>query len=319
MKNIFLIKELNDKFICPVCRNKIKIFPSSMKCTNQSCGIVYPIINETPILINEKESIFSFSDFSQITNEKKPEGIIKKLKKRLSPILPSLSNNLSSKRNFFLLQNLLQEKINPKILIVGGATITTSTEMIFNSNNIVIESDVYFGPRTQIIIDAHHLPFENETFDLLIYQAVLEHVTDPYKCVKEAHRVLKSDGLIFAATPFIQQVHMKQYDFTRFTHLGHRRLFRSFKEIESGVFAGTGVALGWSIRYFVKSLTNIKVIRYLLEILVLILFFWLKYIDFLISKNKGTYDGASGYYFIGEKSDTDLTDRELINLFKGIL
>jgi SAM-dependent methyltransferase len=191
--------------------------------------------------------------------------------------------------------------------------------MIFNSNNIVVESDIYFAPRTQLIIDAHDIPFENGTFDLIIFQAVLEHVANRYKCVKEAHRVLKTDGLIFAATPVMQQVHMKQYDFTRFTHLGHRRWFRSFKEIDSGVFAGTGVALGWSIRYFAKSLTNIKLIRVFFDVSVSFLFFWLKYIDLIKLKNNGTFDGASGFYFIGEKSDTILTDKELIKLFKGIL
>ncbi|MHB8828644.1 MAG: class I SAM-dependent methyltransferase [Syntrophales bacterium] len=199
-----------------------------------------------------------------------------------------------------------------------GATITSNTGMLFKGDNIIIESDIYFGPRTQIILDGHHIPFANDTFDLIVFQAVLEHVADPYMCVNEAYRVLKSDGLIFAATPFMQQVHMKQYDFTRFTHLGHRRLFRAFKEIESGVFAGTGVALGWSIRYFAKSLTNNKMIRLLLEVCVSFLFFWLKYIDFITFKNMGTYDGASGYYFIGEKNDSVLTDKELVKLFKGI-
>ncbi len=47
------------------------------------------------------------------------------------------------------------------------------------------------------------------------------------------------------------------------------------------------------------------------------MFFWLKYIDLVIRNNKGTYDGASGFYFIGKKSDQILSDKELIKLFKG--
>ena len=317
---IFQIEEIQGKFICPVCDNKLNLTPQMAKCSNTNCGIEFPIINDIPILINENDSIFSFEDFSNhIDGSEKSESTFSKFKKFISPYFPSLSNNLSSKNNFKLLEKILSEKLRPKILIIGGATITADTEMILNSNNIVIESDVYFGPRTQIIIDGHHIPFEKDTFDLLIYQAVLEHVADPVMCIKEAHRVLKSDGLIFASTPFMQQVHMKQHDFTRFTHLGHRRLFKSFKEIESGVFAGTGVALGWSIRYFMRSLTNIKFVRLFLEGLVYFLFFWLKYIDLITYKKKGTFDGASGFYFIGEKSDTILSDKELIKLFKGLL
>ena len=318
-RNIIQIKELQDKLTCPVCQNKLIFSQKDVKCTNTDCSIEFPIINDIPILINENDSIFAFENFTNNKdNSHNSESLFLKLKKRLQPYFPSLSNNLSSQKNFKLLELLLSKKLNPKILIIGGATITTDTDMIFNSNNTVIESDIYLGPRTQIIIDGHHIPFENETFDLLIYQAVLEHVADPVLCIKEAHRVLKSDGLIFATTPFMQQVHMKQHDFTRFTHLGHRRLFRSFKEIESGVSAGSGVALGWSIRYFMRSLTNIKFVRLFLEVISIFLFFWLKYFDYFISKNNGTFDAASAFYFIGEKSNTTLTDKELIKQFKGI-
>jgi SAM-dependent methyltransferase len=225
---------------------------------------------------------------------------------------------LSSKENFILLEKLLADISSPKILIIGGATITSDTERIIKPQNVVIESDIYIGPRTQIIIDGHHIPFEDVTFDLIIYQAVLEHVVDPYQCVHEAHRVLKKNGIVYSATPFMQQVHMKQNDFTRFTFLGHRRLFRTFEEIDSGIFAGTGVALAWSIKYFCRSLTNNKLIRNILQLAVSVLFFWLKYVDHLILNNKGSYDGASGFYFIGRKSDKFLEDKDLIKLYKGV-
>ncbi|NQU31731.1 MAG: methyltransferase domain-containing protein [Bacteroidetes bacterium] len=316
--NTKLQQVITDRFICPVCKQKAYINNSVVKCSNIECGINFPIVKKIPILINEDDSIFSIKDYIN-----KPDNIviskinIKNIAKRIISFSPSLSNNLSSKNNFILLNNLLSTKIKPKVLIIGGASITTNTDMIINPNNIVVESDVSIGPRTQIIIDGHHIPFENDTFDLLIFQAVLEHVADPYKCVQEAHRVLNNDGLIFAATPFMQQVHMRAYDFTRFTHLGHRRLFRAFNEIESGVFAGTGVALGWSIRAFVNSLIRNKYFRFILSTIVSFLFFWLKYIDYITHNNKGTFNGASGFYFIGRKSDKVLSDKELIKLFKG--
>ncbi|MFA7288387.1 MAG: methyltransferase domain-containing protein [Melioribacteraceae bacterium] len=318
-KNINQLNVMKDLFVCPVCKKKAIVRNSSIKCTNILCGIVYPIIDNIPILINEEDSVFSIQNYVGETNKIATLKIhfIKKLK-WLRKIVPSLSNNLSAKKNFELLSKLLHDRVNPKILIIGGATITTNTEMIFNSKNIIIESDIYFGPRTQIIIDSHHIPFDNEIFDLVIFQAVLEHVADPYKCVKEAHRVLNKEGIVFAATPFMQQVHMGAFDFTRFTHLGHRRLFREFHEIESGVFAGTGVALGWSIKSFVSSLTNNNYLRLFFQVIVTFLFFWLKYVDYLIVNKKGIFDGASGFYFIGRKSEDILSDKELIKLFKGI-
>ena len=43
----------------------------------------------------------------------------------------------------------------------------------------------------------------------------------------------------------MQQVHMRQYDFTQFTHLGHNLLFAQFDLIKSGPVGGTGSALAW--------------------------------------------------------------------------
>jgi len=42
----------------------------------------------------------------------------------------------------------------------------------------LVETDVSFGPRTQLICDAHDLPFENNSFDGVIAQAVLQYVVE---------------------------------------------------------------------------------------------------------------------------------------------
>lgn len=64
-------------------------------------------------------------------------------------------------------------------------------------------------------------------------------------------RVLKPHGMLYAETPFMQQVHERAYDFTRFTANGHRWLFRRFEQIDAGVNRGSGAgpALAWSVRY----------------------------------------------------------------------
>ena len=43
---------------------------------------------------------------------------------------------------------------------------------------------------------------------------------------------------MYAETAFMQQVVHERYDFTRFTHVGMRRLFRGFRELRSGPVAG---------------------------------------------------------------------------------
>jgi hypothetical protein len=115
----------------------------------------------------------------------------------------------------------------------------------------------------------------------------------------------------------MQQVHFGRYDFTRFTHLGHRRLFRRFEEIESGAVCGPGMALAWSYQYFLVSFTSSRILKSFLRIFANLTSFYLKYFDYYLINKPGTFDAASGYYFIGRKSEQVLSDRDLIKMYKG--
>jgi SAM-dependent methyltransferase len=183
----------------------------------------------------------------------------------------------------------------------------------------IVSTDVSFGPLTAIICDGHDLPFADGTFDAVIVQAVLEHVVDPVRCVSEVHRVLAPHGLVYAETPFMQQVHMGPYDFTRYSHSGHRRLFRQFDEVESGVAGGPGMALAWSYQYFLLSFASSRAARGLLRAFASLTGFFLKYFDsYLVSRN-GALDAAAGIYFLGRRSDRTLSDRELVRYYRGAI
>jgi SAM-dependent methyltransferase len=182
----------------------------------------------------------------------------------------------------------------------------------------LVETDISPGPRTVLVCDAHHLPFQNESFDGVIVQAVLEHVFDPNRCVEEIHRVLKMNAVVYAETPFIQQVHEGRYDFTRFTHLGHRRLFRRFTELESGAACGPGMALAWSYQYFLLSFAESRIIRNAFLVFARLTSFYLKYFDYFLIKKRGALDAASSYYFLGEKSDHTLSDEKLLAHYRGL-
>jgi 2-polyprenyl-6-hydroxyphenyl methylase / 3-demethylubiquinone-9 3-methyltransferase len=51
-----------------------------------------------------------------------------------------------------------------------------------------------------IVADAHTLPFEDESFDIVTSMDVLEQVKDPKEIIKECSRVLKKKGLFFFHT-----------------------------------------------------------------------------------------------------------------------
>jgi len=204
------------------------------------------------------------------------------------------------------------------VLVIGSGVEGDGIEVLLRARDTtLIETDVALGPRTGLVCDAHDLPFAAETFDCVVAQAVLEHVLDPQRCVAEIYRVLKQDGLIYAETPFMQQVHGGRYDFTRFTPLGHRRLFRCFEELRSGASSGPGQALAWSVQYFCLGLARGRTSRLVCNALGRLLGFPWKYADRYFITREPALDGASGVFFIGRKSQSVLSDRDLVSQYRG--
>jgi hypothetical protein len=45
---------------------------------------------------------------------------------------------------------------------------------------------------------------------------------------------------------------------------------------------------------------------------------WLKYLDYIVISGPGALDAASAYYFLGQKSNEVLSDRELLTMYRGL-
>jgi len=302
---------------CPKCKSTLEDYSTQYQCT--ACNLFFPIVGSIPILIDEEQSIFSLDDFvhQRKTTFYSAQNTLKQTAKRL---LPDISKNITGRKNYRRFTSLLLDQSStPRVLIIGGSILGAGMEELAAHPDIeLVESDVTFGPRVTIISDAHSIPFEDSSFDGVIVQAVLEHVVDPWKCVEEIHRVLKEGGLVYAETPFMQQVHMGRYDFTRFTHLGHRRLFRKFEEIANGAVCGPTMALLWSYQYFLLSFVTSSLLRKLIVVFVRLTTFFLTYLDYFLIDRPGTLDAASGYYFMGRKSNRILSDKDLIQLYRGL-
>lgn len=290
-------------------------------CQNEACQGMYPINGGIPVLISADNEIFSQQDF-----ERERDIYFRTYKSRLMQVLqkvqPDVSTNLSAAKNYRLLSQKLAGKKELRILIIGGSIDGYGIAELKQNllpDALLVEADVSYGPNTKMIFDAHQIPFLDETFDLVVAQAVLEHVLDPFACVAEMNRVLKPGGLVYAETPFMQQVHGGRYDFHRFTQLGHRRLFRHFVEVKSGIVSGAGSALAWSLKYVVTSFARNKKMDKVLSYSAPFLFFWLKYLDYLIGPTRGSLDSACGYYFMGRKEPGFvLSDKDLLAAYKGL-
>ena len=304
---------------CPKCKAPVTRNDAGFACEAMDCRKEYPIAGGIPVFLDESKSLMSPADI--VRDLVAPSQTTKTgLRASLKSLLPDLGSNLMGSANYKHLSTLLNGlSAQPLLLIVGGQRLGAGMEVLFedSSGARIVETDIVVGPRTRLVCDAHDLPFEDGVFDGVIIQAVLEHVLDPYRCVEEIYRVLQPAGIVYSETPFMQQVHEGRFDFTRFTHLGHRRLFRRFEEIESGAACGTGMALAWSYRYFLVSLSESRIIRNLLDTFARLTSFFWKYFDRWTLRKKGSYDAASAYYFLGRKSELVLSDRDLVRQYRG--
>ena len=151
-------------------------------------------------------------------------------------------------------------------------------------------------------------------YDGVWIQAVLEHAVDPDRVAAGIHRVLKPQALVHAETPIMQQVREGAYDFTWFTVLGHRYLFRSFAVIDMGGIGGPEVVLSRALRYFLQALTRSRHIARFAG-----LFFGVILRPFApLMSRASMFDAANGVNFFGRKQPGHaMTHKELITLYKG--
>jgi uncharacterized protein YbaR (Trm112 family) len=100
---------------------------------------------------------------------------------------------------------------------------------------------------TDVVGDAHHLPFRDNVFDRVFAFNVFEHLREPLRAAREIHRVLKPGGALALHTAFLQPLHEAPHHYYNATEFGVREWFRDF-EIEqcevSGNFA-PGFMLGF--------------------------------------------------------------------------
>lgn len=296
---------------CPVTREHLTFAPDGSSRAETS-GRSYASVDGTPILIDFDHSVI---DREQLLQTKGASSVERRryasigagIKKLLSP------PKKATRANVDWLVKELESENDPIVLVVGGGTVGQGMEPLYDHPSIrVIAFDIYRTERTQFLADAHALPLADATVDAVVIQAVLEHVLHPETVASEIWRVLKPDGLVYAETPFMQQVHEGAYDFTRFTESGHRYLFRRFDMIRSGTTAGPGTQLVWALDYFARSLFRSRIAGKAVKAG----FFWLQWLDGAIPDEFAS-DAASGVYFIGRKSEAEVSPREIIDFYRG--
>jgi len=145
------------------------------------------------------------------------------------------------------------------------------------------------------------MPFACDSFDAVICQGVLEHVSEPKIVVDNIFEVLQPGGFVYAEIPFLQGFHADPSDYQRYTIKGIEYLFRDFEKLDSGTCVGPSSALAWMLREYFSLFFGGGKARSFASHIFGWLTFWVKYGDLLLIRNPEAHRIASGLYFVGRK------------------
>lgn len=297
---------------CPRCHADV----ADNRCANAACGYSagFLLASGQPVMIDFEHSLFepgAYSDGrgSVMMREDDRRGLRARLNGLFlggNPIAPRIAADMVAR--------LRRSGGARRVLVVGGGGRGSGADPLYEADDIeLIGTDVYASPNTRVVADGHELPFKNATFDAVWIQAVLEHVLEPSRVVDEIHRVLKPSGLLYADTPFMQQVHEGAYDFTRFTLSGHRWLLRRFEEIEAGPVGGAGTVLSWSAKYLLHAMGAppgvARVAQYAS--------FPLRFLDG-VGPRRNRADASSGVYFFGVRSEGSIGPKDMVAYYGAL-
>lgn len=187
------VEKLIGLLSCPQCGgDDFNLSQAHLQCNG--CLFSYPIVNGIPIFTNSPQETKIIP--IEHTSNPPPERFIDWLKE-----LDGYSLNIGAGNS--------QTKI---------------------TNCIELEYSIY--KTTDIVADAHCLPFKDEVFDAVVSFNTFEHLQDPFTAAKEILRVLKPGGKVVIHTAFLQPLHEQPAHYYNATKYGILNWFSQF-DVES--------------------------------------------------------------------------------------
>jgi SAM-dependent methyltransferase len=245
--------------------------------------------------VEDGKYVFKKLEFTKIDDDfDKLKNKIKKFEKLysflISMISPVFNSNYTKK---FL--NQYASLSNQVILNIGSGNSKISDN--------VLNIDIFAYDNVDIVCDIESLPFIDNSVDIILNIAVLEHVSNPQRVIDEIHRVLKPNGIIYTEFPFIQGFHASPYDYTRVTEEGVKNLHNQFNVISVKPFGGPTSGMLWIFQEWLAILFSFgnKKVHMIIFLAVMVLTFPIKFLDYFLVKHPLAKNIASGFVFIGSK------------------
>ena len=130
--------------------------------------------------------------------------------------------------------------VKGKVLDAGGGSVAKYRSLILSNASEYVCLDGQAGGYTDVVGDVLNMPFEDESFDTVVCNQVLEHVPGPFKLIEEAWRVLKPGNYFICTAPFLEPVHADPGDYFRYTQQGLEEICKKqgFSIVHSQTYGG---------------------------------------------------------------------------------
>ena len=115
----------------------------------------------------------------------------------------------------------LKDIVKGKKVVDIGCGYGRNKDLVESVGGEWIGVEPFEGGAHTVVGDAENLPFEDNTFDVVIMDAVLEHIPDVGKAISEVARVLKPGGVFIGYVAFMECFHEISYSHLSFKALEH--------------------------------------------------------------------------------------------------
>jgi len=207
--------DLANLLACPACRQELMATVSALRCPN--CDAEFPIVHGVPVFLADAAEVIT---------------------------VPSAHTSNAMGAEF---EEVLARG-DERILHLGAG----STALKYPS---CIELEHKIFRHTDVVGDAHALPFRDNVFDHVFAFNVFEHLRDPVGAAHEILRVLKPGGALAIHTAFLQPLHEAPHHYYNATEFGVREWFSDF-EIEKCEVSGN-FSPGFMLGFLAASLLEV--------------------------------------------------------------
>jgi SAM-dependent methyltransferase len=287
--------------VCPLTKEKLQIGDSNGALVCRKTNKSYKLLDgRIPLLlIDEQWANQYIGDSDRMVQEYasdkmfRQDTFIDKLRKSVNELY---AGGIKSKKASSALSQLFEDQEKDFLcLSIGGGPSRV--------HPCAVNVNIGPFPNVDVVADAHLLPYADDSVDAICCAAVIEHLSNPIQAVKEMHRVLKPNGIVFADTPFLQEYHGYPHHYQNLTLTGHEYLFQSngFEIMDSGASLGPFYVIVHFISVMITEFLPKLLAKILGKLWFLLGTLFLLPLDKFFVNHKNAYVLASGTFVLARK------------------